>query len=359
MPKCAECQVDCRGKVCRKCFTQKGKTKETFNLHEITSSESINLDESGILPSNDGTLFSNPSFNTDGLLSDVVYTASAETNGAGEVPAETFSLVQLITTIVTREIAPLRKEIELIKSENKKLREDIDALKAEKEEMSAATATAASSPNGDIETALAPYKEALLKLAPIEQSLQNHQRYLDHDDAKKRETNVIITGVKEAVVEENEMNEENGESVGRAEIEEKKDTASIREILRVVGCSDVVPLKVKRLGNRNDQEGGRPRPLMVVTDSADTRRKILKKKMNLKESADNRFKAVYIKADEPIAVQKEWKRLRDALRKEKNAPTGPGATVRIDYKQRVLLRNDIVIDRFNSPFGKGGPSQSR
>ena len=80
--------------------------------------------------------------------------------------------------------------------------------------------------------------------------------------------------------------------------------------------------------------------------------------MNLKDNPDDRFKTVYIKADEPIAVQKEWKRLRDALKKEKNAPTGQGANVRIDYKQRVLLRGTTIIDRFNSPFRKEGPSQS-
>ena len=93
MPKCAVCQADCRGKHCRNCFNQKGKTKDTFHLHEISSSQNINLDETGFLPNVDGTLFSNPSFNNDGLLSDVMYTASPENNESGEVAAETFSLV--------------------------------------------------------------------------------------------------------------------------------------------------------------------------------------------------------------------------------------------------------------------------
>ena len=269
--------MECRGKLCRNCFTQKGKTKVSFNLHEITSSENISLDESGILPNVDGTLFSNPSFNNDGLLSDVLYTASPESSGVGEVTAETFSLVKLITTIVMRETAPLRKEIDVIKGENKKLQEELDAIKAEKEEMSAAAATAALSPDGNIETVLAPYKEALLKLAPIEKSIQNHQRYLDQDDAKKRETNVIVTGVPEAVVDRNEESQQNEESEPLV-TEESKDTASVQKILQVVGCAEVIPLKVKRLGTRNDEDGGRPRPLLVVTDSADTRRKILKNK---------------------------------------------------------------------------------
>ena len=126
-----------------------------------------------------------------------------------------------------------------------------------------------------------------------------------------------------------------------------------------VGRSNIVPVKVKRLGTRSNENGDRSRPLLVVTDSADSRRKILKKKMNLKDKADERFKSVYIKADEPIAVQKEWKRLRDALKKEKSAPTNQGVNVRIDYKQRVLLRDDTVIDSFRSPFPKRGPSQSQ
>ena len=97
----------------------------------------------------------------------------------------------------------------------------------------------------------------------------------------------------------------------------------------------------------------------MVTDSAETRRKVLKRKMNLKGNVNESYKSVYIKADEPLAVQKEWKRLRDALKKEKSAPTNQGATVRIDYKRRVLLRNDTIIDKFNSPFPKRGPSQSQ
>ena len=81
--------------------------------------------------------------------------------------------------------------------------------------------------------------------------------------------------------------------------------------------------------------------------------------MNLKNNEDQSYRSIYIKPDEPIAVQKEWKRLRDAFRKEKSAPTNQGATIKIDYKQRVLLRNDTVIDSFKSPFPKRGPSVSQ
>ena len=42
----------------------------------------------------------------------------------------------------------------------------------------------------------------------MEESLKNHQRYLDQDDVKKRETNVIITGVVGATIDANEENTE-------------------------------------------------------------------------------------------------------------------------------------------------------
>ena len=354
MPSCAECKVNCRGKLCRECFTGKRKTKELFNLHEITASQNINSDESLLLPNTDGTLFSNPSFDNDGVLADVLYTASSQANGAGEVATETFSLVKLVSTIMMRETAPLRKEIDLVKTENKKLRDEIEAMKAEREVMSAAAATASISPNENIESALAPYKEALMKIAPIEQSLQNHQRYLDQDDAKKREMNVIITGVKEANIDKSGDGDETGTGEANEEMTEDADMTAVKEILRAAAC-DVVPLQVRRLGKRNEEET-RNRPLLVVTKSSESRREILQKKSKLKDHADERFKTIYIKPDEPLAIRKEWKRLRDALKKEKDAPTNQGIEIKIDYKTRKLLRDGTVIDQFKPPFHKRGPN---
>ena len=91
------------------------------------------------------------------MLSDVFYSASLESSTAGETAVETFSLVKLVSTIVMRETAPLRKEIEIIKGENKKLQEELDAIKAEKEALAAVSATDAASPSANIESALAPY----------------------------------------------------------------------------------------------------------------------------------------------------------------------------------------------------------
>ena len=372
MPTCSGCQTHCWGKQCRACYEKKKKTNEDhlFNLQEIISSQNVNLNQSNLSPNDDGRLFSNPSF-AEGLLTDVEFTATVE-NFDGEndladdnqVPVQTFSLIKLVTSIVKRVTAPLHKEIEEVRDTNKSLYEEIEALKAEKAEAIEASGGAVA-PVATVETALAPYKEALLKLAPMEKSLQNQQRYLDQDDAKKREKNIIITGVEELplVVADNENADHNENDIdNNAETDDNadggdKDVAIVKEIFRAAGCEDVAPVRVKRIGTRSKKEGARCRPILVITDSLDSKKKILKNKSQLKDQNEEQYKSIYIKADQPIAIQREWRRLKDRLKTEKDAPTNQGVTIRIDYKKRELLRNDTVIDKFRSPFQKGGPNQ--
>ena len=114
-------------------------------------------------------------------------------------------------------------------------------------------------------------------------------------------------------------------------------------------------MHVRRLGNRN-AEATHNRPLLVVTESCEARKKILGKKSKLKNHVDERYPTIYIKPDEPLAIRKEWKRLRDALKKEREAPPNQGVEIKLDYKTRQLLRDGVVIDKFKSPFPKRGPN---
>ena len=334
--KCIEehCANMAYGERCKVCHRTKGKNDDEFTLSQILSSQTINMNESGLANNAEGTLFSNPSFK-GGSLVDIEYIATAvDTNDttlveSNDIPVEKFSLVQLITTIVARTTAPLQKRIEALEKTNGELIEEIKAVKAENE--------VAKGSNTDIDNKLAPFSEAVKKIAPIEQTIQNHQRYLDQVDAKKRETNVIITGVKE-----------------QAEGNDGNDAEKVKQILGIVGCNTVVPVKVSRIGKKNEGDE-RSRPILVVTNSNASRKEILKNKQNLKSNGDE-FKSVYIKADEPLCVQKEWKRLKAVMRKEKEAPTNVGCTIKIDFKKRELQRDGQVIDRFRSPFRKGGPN---
>ena len=126
------------------------------------------------------------------------------------------------------------------------------------------------------------------------------------------------------------------------------------EILGAIGCGDVQPSKIMRLGKKIENSD-RNRPILLVTESVSTKKKILSNKNKLR-NVNEEYKTVYMKADEPLCVQNEWKRLKEVLKKEKVAPTNVGCNIRIDYKKRELLRDDQVIDKFVSPFRKGGPN---
>ena len=327
----------------------------SYCLQDIVSPLDASAVDLNCSANSDRKLFSNPSF-TNGFLSDIEYIVTAEEDISDNethtesipAPAETFSLVNLVASLVKREVAPLKKEIEEAKAANKLLEEEVQALKAE-----LGIAVQAGSTSTNLDEVLEPYKEALEKIVPIEESLENHQRYLDRDDAKRRETNVIITGVKESPrFPAQDGEDENSEEVQGTE--EDVDMTAVKEILSAADC-DVTPIQVKRLGKRSEDEN-RNRPILVVTGSFDARKKILQKKSTLKNHTDKRFKTIYIKPDEPLAVRKEWKRLRDLMKKEKEAPTNQGVTVKIDYKTRKLLRDGLVIDQFKSPFPTRGPN---
>lgn len=367
MPACSICQKPCKGNRCRGCYEGKRtgiKPSNEFNLQDIISPLDVSLLDLNSSTNADRLLFSNPSF-TDGLLSDIQYVLAADdsardgTLGESDTKsAETFSLIKLITGIVKKEISPLQKELDEVKATNKILEEEIKVMKMERD--AAADGDGSINSTGmNLDSVLAPYKEALDKLAPMEQSLENHQRYLDRDDAKKREKNVIITGVKEIQTDDNvestgeSETEENVESTGESETEDT-DLAAVKCILLAAGC-DVAPVQVKRLGKPNKEEN-RHRPILVVTDSVESRRKILQKKSALKNLGDERFKSVYIKPDEPLAIRREWQRLRLRMKKEKEAPTNQGAEIKLDYKTRKLTRDGTVIDQFEAPFTKRGPN---
>ena len=72
------------------------------------------------------------------------------------------------------------------------------------------------------------------------------------------------------------------------------------------------------------------------------------KAKKLKDSQEP-FKKIYIKKDSHPEVRKEWKRLRDAEQYEKT--NNIGSTIRLDFKQRVLLKDGVVIDKWRPhPF---------
>ncbi len=165
--------------------------------------------------------------------------------------------------------------------------------------------------------------------------IMQHHLFMEQVDRQKRETNIVLFGVPD----------ENMALEG-ATTEDTK----IHKVMNAVEADpDVVARSYKRLG-QHIQGSNRPRPLLVKLDSKFVRDKVLEKAMNLKNMTEP-YKRIYIKKDSHPEVRKEWKRLKDAEEEEKRRPSNAGCNIRLDYRERVLYRDGVVIDKWRPhPF---------
>ena len=107
----------------------------------------------------------------------------------------------------------------------------------------------------------------------------------------------------------------------------------------------------------NDQSLGRPnpskkRPLLLTFNSKSARDGVIAKAKELKShNGPNKkiFEKVFIKKDMHPLWRKEHDRLRKVVQKERAKPENEGVRIIYDTQQRVVLRDEQVIDRFH-PF---------
>ena len=162
--------------------------------------------------------------------------------------------------------------------------------------------------------------------------IHNQQLYLEFLDGKERRRNLIITGL-------NEDADEAGST----------DVDKVKAVLHAAGYHDsfdIMEWEIRRLGQENERK---KRPMHVTVTSQQQRDSILRVAKNLKQAAGVMAR-VYMKKDVHPAVRKEQARLRTREREEKEKPANTGTNIRYDWKNRVLLRDDVVIDRFSPAF---------
>ena len=68
------------------------------------------------------------------------------------------------------------------------------------------------------------------------------------------------------------------------------------------------------------------------------------------KDAGGTYRHVYVKKDIHPAVRKEWRRLKDAEKSEKEKPCNQGCDIRLDTNKRELLRDGVIIDRWSPSF---------
>ena len=171
-----------------------------------------------------------------------------------------------------------------------------------------------------------------VKIDKQSEIIMKQQLYLEAADRKDRETNLIVLGVPE-----------DGTAIDGA----NNDNEKLDKIWGKVN-DQTVRVSSKRLGKTIQTD--KTRPILVRVISKEDRDIVLEKTKELK-GAGEEYKKIYIKKDVHPAVRKEWARLREVERLEKERPENRGATIRLDTRERKLYRDDTVIDSWTPhPF---------
>ena len=167
----------------------------------------------------------------------------------------------------------------------------------------------------------------------LSETLSMHQRYLEGLDAERRSNKVIAFNVPENPLKD-------GEFVARTDAEK------VKIVFGKINHGDVTTTQIRRLGQQSDDK---TRPIEITLTDRTLRQDILNDAKKLKELPEP-FSKMYLRKDIHPAVRKEWKRLRDAEAAEKMRPENAGKNVHLDFKNRVLKIDDIIIDRHQAHF---------
>ena len=81
---------------------------------------------------------------------------------------------------------------------------------------------------------------------------------------------------------------------------------------------------------------------------------ILRKTKKLKDTPDSEVgevnvkgSKVYLKRDQHPSIRREWKRLYDVLKAELQKPENVGHHLVLDYKNKQVKRDNLVIDSWD------------
>lgn len=187
------------------------------------------------------------------------------------------------------------------------------------------------SPESAINKRITELQEQVNKQAEI---ITKQQRFLENIDRKERECNLVLYGVPDENV-----------SLDGSTTDDRK----IHKIWEETGASNEVRA-VRRLGNRNSEANTgrdrRYRVMLVTLASREDRDDVLNKAKRLKEGTDM-YKKIYIKKDVHPSVREEWKRLREAEKKEKEKPENVGCNIYFNARERKLYKDGVVIDSWS------------
>lgn len=164
----------------------------------------------------------------------------------------------------------------------------------------------------------------------LEETTTGQQRFLERIDERERARNVVVIG----------LSEDDAEICGR-----NTDGSKLELIFSRMN-SPISCFKSHRLGKK--KESGSPRPILVTFPDDASRKTVLEKRNTIKSDRD--FTDLKIKKDQHPAIRTEWRRLFEAEGEAKNNAENRGCVITLDRQKRILLRDGVVIDRFQARF---------
>ncbi len=175
------------------------------------------------------------------------------------------------------------------------------------------------------------FKEMEGKISKQAEIISQQQRFLEVLDRREREDNVVVLGLPD----ESEALE------GAVTDVDKMNRVWDKMGVPRVACQH------RRLGTQGNNN--RKRPLLLTIRDKELRSRVLSNAKNLKTAGES-YSRIYVKKDVHPGVRKEWERLREAERREKERPENVGCEVKLDTRERKLYRDGEVIDGWNPQF---------
>ena len=103
----------------------------------------------------------------------------------------------------------------------------------------------------------------------------------------------------------------------------------------------------ERLGQRNDDQDHRTRPLKVTFGHSSMRNKILRNSSKLKDQPEGSvYKKVFLKKDQHPYIRQGEKRQYDVFKAERNKPENADKEIVFNLRTRIVNINNEEIDRF-------------
>jgi hypothetical protein len=164
----------------------------------------------------------------------------------------------------------------------------------------------------------------------------SQQVYLESIDARERSQNAIVMGVPES----------EDQAMG---VDDEAKMQLVMQTIEIPWASAQVTA-MKRL---REQAANKKRPILLTFATTDARNKTLENAKKLNSATGTHsvsLKKIFVKKDVHPMWKKEHARLRRVVKEEKEKPGNAGIHIEYDYKNRVVLRDGVVIDRFQPVF---------